>query len=160
MLELPAPGQGALLNLPARLSKRCSPAAPGARLGRRNVTHQTSAENFLQINESNQWQGSAPQKPVHKAHLSAFKLTVKPDILLRRARRGSWHKAGQCTHRWTCCSALVPKEFLTCSSVLFNLVPCKVQSTHHLCIPGQSQITALFTVGNTCIAHLSVVSSS
>lgn len=128
--------------------------------GRGNATHQTAAENFLQINESNQWQGSAPQQPVHKAGLSAFKLTVKPDILLRRARRGSGHKAGQCTHRWTCCAALDPEEILPCSSVLFNLVLCKVQSTHHLCIPGQSQIAALFTVGNSCIAHLNAVSSS
>lgn len=95
-LELPALGQGALWNFP--LSKCCSLAAPSARLGSWSATHQTSAENFLQINESNQWQGSAPRQPVHKAHLSAFKLTVKPDIPLRRARRGSWHKAGRCTH--------------------------------------------------------------
>lgn len=160
MLELPALGPGAPWNFPPRLSKRCSLAAPGARLRKWNVTHQISAENFLQINESNQWQGSAPRQPVHKARLSAFKLTVKPDIPLRRARRGSWHKAGQCTHRWTCCSPLVPKEILACSSVLFNLVPCKVQSTHHLCIQGQSQIVALFPVRNTSIAPLNVLSSS
>lgn len=55
------------------------------------MTHQSSAENFLQINESNQWQGSAPQQPLHKAHLSALELTVKPDIPLRRARSTAEH---------------------------------------------------------------------
>lgn len=78
-----SPRTGTSAELPAKARANAAPQLHGApRLGRWSTTCQTSAENFLQINESHQCQGSALQQPACKARLSAFKLTAKPDVPL------------------------------------------------------------------------------